>query len=410
MLVPILLIAAVFAPPVVASRPDSAQQVLRVATFNTSLNNDRAGGLIEQLEGDHQPARRIAAVIQRVRPDVILLNEFDFDPDGRAADLFVRRYLGVGQFGERAIRYGHRYSAAVNTGEPSGLALTGDGSTDGPGNAWGFGHHPGQYGMLVLSRFPIDRENVRSFRMLRWAALPGALEPLDPQTGQPFYPPSVWQRLRLSSKSHWDVPIDTPLGRIHLLAAHPTPPVFDGPEDRNGRRNHDEIRLWAEYLNPRPGRWLCDDQGRCGGLPGEARFVIAGDYNADPTEGDSHANAIAQLLQHPRVLDYPPPQSVGAAEFVRAANGADETRRTPVAQATAAFGPRTGNMRIDYVLPSTGFAVSGSGVFWPASDSAEADWLGASDHRLVWVDLRNRASGSDAEIPHGAPQRKDPDR
>jgi len=30
---------------------------------------------------------------------------------------------------------------------------------------------------------------------------------------------------------------------IHILASHPTPPVFDGVEDRNGRRNHDEIRL-----------------------------------------------------------------------------------------------------------------------------------------------------------------------
>jgi len=46
------------------------------------------------------------------------------------------------------------------------------------------------------------------------------------------------QVLRLSSKSHWDVPIDIPLGagltkRVHMLLHHPTPPAFDGPEGRN---------------------------------------------------------------------------------------------------------------------------------------------------------------------------------
>lgn len=61
------------------------------------------------------------------------------------------------------------------------------------------------------------------------------------------------QVLRLSSKSHWDVPIDIPLGdgvtqRVHMLLHHPTPPAFDGQEGRNLRRNHDEIRLFADYV------------------------------------------------------------------------------------------------------------------------------------------------------------------
>ena len=38
---------------------------------------------------------------------------------------------------------------------------------------------------------------------------------------------------------------------FHLLASHPTPPVFDGDEDRNGKRNHDEVRLIADYINIR---------------------------------------------------------------------------------------------------------------------------------------------------------------
>ena len=55
---------------------------------------------------------------------------------------------------------------------------------------------------------------------------------------------------RLSSKSHWDVPIRIGRETVHFLVSHPTPPVFDGPEDRNGTRNHDEIRFWADYVGP----------------------------------------------------------------------------------------------------------------------------------------------------------------
>jgi endonuclease/exonuclease/phosphatase family metal-dependent hydrolase len=80
--------------------------------------------------------------------------------------LFQQRYLEVAQAnGGAALHYPHRYLAPVNTGVPSGLDLDGNGETDGIGrdrgnDAWGYGLHPGQYGMLVLSRFPIsDYEN-----------------------------------------------------------------------------------------------------------------------------------------------------------------------------------------------------------------------------------------------------------
>jgi len=373
----------------------SEASVLRVATFNASLNHREAGGLVAQLEGDHLPARRVAAVIQRMRPDLLLINEFDHDAAGRAADLFVERYLGIGQFGEAAIRYPYRFHAEVNTGVPSGLDLTGDGRSDGPGDAWGYGEHPGQYGMLVLSRFPIDVPAVRTFRHLRWSSMPGALAPIDAADGQPWYPEAVWQQLRLSSKSHWDVPVDTPLGRLHFLASHPTPPVFDGPEDRNGRRNHDEIRFWAEYLSRGDQDWLCDDAGRCGGLPLGARFVIAGDLNADPAGGESLPGAIQQLLEHPRVLRFATPASEGGR---RAAEAGDANRlpRGNPAHDTGQFSPRVGNMRVDYVLPSVGLEALDSGVFWPPAGEPEAEWITASDHRMVWVDLTSAAASRGA--------------
>lgn len=380
--------------------------VLRVATYNTSLYDEAAGGLIRRLQAGDGGARNIAAVLQRVRPDLVLLNEFDFDPGHRAADLFQRDYLEVAQAGGgEALHYPHRYLAPVNTGVPSGLDLDGDGRGGLPGHAaaapdeaarrlrgndaWGYGLHPGQYGMLVLSRHPIDAARVRTFQLLKWSALPAAHQPRDPATGAAWYPPAVWSQLRLSSKSHWDVPVRTPLGTVHLLASHPTPPVFDGPEDRNGARNFDEIRLWAEYLSADgrgspPAAWLCDDQGRCGGLAADARFVIAGDLNADPADGAGLPGAIGQLLAHPRVAAGVVPRSAGAVE--RAADRA-LPRAGDVAAHTGDFGPSAGTLRLDYLLPSRDLQVRDSGVFWPISGSADAAVAEASDHHLVWLDL-----------------------
>ncbi|WP_313320309.1 endonuclease/exonuclease/phosphatase family protein [Stenotrophomonas sp.] len=367
---------------------------LRLATYNTSLYSEEEGGLIQQLQGDSAHARKIAAVLQQVRPDVVLLNEFDFDEAHSAADLFQERYLEVAQpGGGEPLKYPYRYLAPVNTGVPSGLDLDNNGSVGGKGrergnDAWGYGLHPGQYGMLVLSKYPIDEAAVRSFQMLKWSTLPGALRPVDPTTGKSFWPDAVWAQLRLSSKSHWDVPVRTPLGTIHVLASHPTPPVFDGKEKRNAARNHDELRLWKEYLDGGDKPWLCDDKGSCGGLAADARFVIVGDLNNDPADGDGRHDAIVELLEHPRVLRYPTPTSLGGEQTSQAYAAKGIVRHGAPQHATGDFGPRSGTMRLDYVLPSSGLSYVGSGVFWPAKDSAEAKIADGSDHHLVWVDVR----------------------
>ncbi|MBS7455530.1 endonuclease/exonuclease/phosphatase family protein [Coralloluteibacterium stylophorae] len=382
-----LSLAACAASPSPRTASDPVSAPLRIATYNTSLNDDRADGLVRRLEAGDDRARDIAAVIQRVRPDIVLLNEFDYDDAHRAADLFAADYLARGQHGQAPIRYAYRYLAPVNTGVPSGMDLDRNGRAEGPNDAWGFGRHPGQYGMLVLSRFPIDAAQARTFRLLPWSAMPDALAPVDPATGQAWYPPQVWSRLRLSSKSHWDLPIDTPQGRLHLLAAHPTPPVFDGPEDRNGARNHDEIRFWAEYVGTGARDWIVDDAGRRGGLGADAAFVIVGDYNADPVDGDSTRGAILQLLEHPRVLDYPAPSSAGAVQAAARDGGANLAHRGDAAHDTGNFGPQGGNLRVDYVLPSAGTRVLDGGVFWPAAGDTGHAWTRASDHHLVWVEV-----------------------
>jgi endonuclease/exonuclease/phosphatase family metal-dependent hydrolase len=388
-------VAPVAAPvepaPVPVPEPATVPR-LRIATYNTSLYSESDGGLVARLEGDDAAAKRIAAVIQHQRPDIVLLNEFDFDAWGKAADAFQHRYLEVGQHGQAAITYPYRYFAPVNTGVASGMDLNRDGKVGGTGreygeDAYGYGEHPGQYGMLLLSMFPIDTAATRTFQLLPWHKLPGAKSPVDPATGDAWYPPEIFARLRLSSKSHWDVAVDAPGGRLHVLAAHPTPPVFDGPENRNGVRNFDEVRFWAEYLSAGNATWLCDDQGRCGGLAAGERFVILGDHNTDPVDGDGLPGAMAQVLEHPRVQSLPAPRSRGAVASARNDGGANLAHKGDPAEDTGSFGPRVGNLRLDYVLPSHGLRVLGSGVFWPVPGEAGSEWIDATDHRMVWMDL-----------------------
>jgi hypothetical protein len=240
--------------------------------------------------------------------------------------------------------------------------------------------------MVVYSRFPIDRDNVRTFQTFLWRDMPDALLPRDPDSNAPYYSDQALARFRLSSKSHWDVPIDLGGHVLHLLAAHPTPPVFDGPEDRNGRRNHDEIRFWADYVDPGRSGYIRDDQGRSGGLPQGAAFVIAGDLNADPHDGDSTGRPAELLLRHPLVRSTPVPSSRGGVQAARANPARNGEHRGDPAHDTAEFsGP--GNLRIDYVLPVRDLAVRDCGVFWPESGESGADLVGCSDHRLVWIDV-----------------------
>lgn len=362
---------------------------LRVATFNASLFGNQADDIRQRLNGRRdEQIRRIAAVIQVTRPDILLINEFDYDPSGDSVEKFQHNYLTRGQFGLSGIRYRFHYTAPVNTGLASPYDLNRDGKVEGPGDAWGFGRFPGQYGMLVLSRYPISQRQVRTFRLFKWKDMPGAVLPIHP-SGAPWYSDTMLRYFPLSSKSHWDVPIWTPSGHVHLIAAHPTPPVFDGEEDRNGRRNHDEIRLLADYVSadPEQSAYIYDDNGRAGGLGQDRHFVIAGDMNADPFDGDSYSGAINQLLDGSRINSSVVPASEGAVESAHRMGGSNLQHRGEAAHDTAVFGDPPGNLRIDYVLPSTSVRVVDSGVYWPMSTDPGAHLLDASDHRLVWIDV-----------------------
>jgi Endonuclease/Exonuclease/phosphatase family len=390
----------------------------RFATFNASLNRPEAApganSLTTQLASPNvndqyrNQTKNVAEVIQRIDPDVLLINEFDPFQNGDNGvtagpeNLLRDNFLEVSQNGAPPIDFPYAFTAPSNTGVPSGKDLDNNGSVGGGNDAFGFGAFPGQFGMVVYSKYPIDYDAIRTFRLFKWKDMPGNLIPT------PFYSADEVDILRLSSKSHWDIPIDIDGKAVHFLVSHPTPPVFDGPEDRNGRRNFDEIRFWADYITPGKSSYIYDDEGVHGGLkPGEL-FVIAGDENSDPLDGDSIPGAVQQLTEHPLVNGKLTPSSAGAVEATSLQGGANLTHRSDPQFDTADFADTApGNLHADYVLPRKTMQLVDAGVFWPVQSDPlfrltgvfnNALWglvngFPTSDHRSVWVDVTVPSAG-----------------
>lgn len=370
---------------------------LRLATFNVSMEAlnyvNRSSGsqpkvtgqeLSQALQSDNQQIKNIAEIIQRTHPDIILLNEFDrIDNSHKNIRYFLSKYLTQGQNGQTSIDYPYFYQGTVNTGVKINDDLNHDKKVNQqPADTHGFGYFEGHYGMVLLSKYPINEKEIRTFQHFKWRDMPNALKPIDPSTKQPWYSDKTWQEIRLSSKSHWDIPINVNGKTVHVLASHPTPPVFDGPEDRNGKRNHDEIRFWFDYINGEQAHYIYDDLGKKGGLSPHQTFVLLGDQNASIINGNAIASensfGIYALLNSDEIQD-PMPKSLGGKQH--------DTTNQNAKYYTAHWG-----MRPDYVLPSTvGFTLIDSGVFWPRKSDETYRLIesrqASSDHRLVWVDV-----------------------
>lgn len=344
-------VLCVFVGPAVA-------EPVRIGVYNVELDRKGPGLLLRDILKGAEDTLAVGRIIAHVSPDILLLTRFDYD-HGLVALSAFNDALG-------AHAYPYIFARRPNGGMPTGVDIDRDGRTGEPEDAQSFGRFSGQNGMAILSRFPIDQAEVRDFSTMLWRDLPGARLPKDGDT--PFWGNDVLDVQRLSTVGHWDVPVRIDGRALHLWAFHASPPVFDGPEDRNGLRAADEVRFWQVYL---------DDH-----LDAAHRgpFVILGTSNIDPNKGDGRGGDMAALLNDPRVVD-PRPRSPGAAEVGDPYDTVDWSQPK-----------EPGNLRVDYVVPDAGLSVMRAGVFWPGLDDPLADLLGedgrgASRHRLVWVDL-----------------------
>nr|WP_086938192.1 endonuclease/exonuclease/phosphatase family protein [Thaumasiovibrio occultus] len=358
------------------------------------MSFDHSDGLENALAQPSERFSSLAATLQHVRPDIVLLCEFDHQGDAQATarvQQFQRHFLAHSQHGQTPIHYPYHCALPSNTGVTLGGALTGEGEAKLPEDGAGFGRYPGHFNFVVLTRFPIEHEQVQSWQKLRWCDFPRTQIPAN------YYASHIAKKLPLSSKNHLLVPVNVNGSMLNLLCCHPTPPVFDGEERRNLRRNGDELRLLKHIIEG--NSQLRDDSGRSSALTPESRFVVLGDLNNDAFDGDGDKTAMRDLLYHPRIhkecaVGKLCPRSRGA--FYQ---GLKLQRRGVVRQGKSAFWTHLNGLRLDYVLPSATLGVSDSGVFWPdKKQQPYRSWLenqegkelpvAYSDHRLVWVDVQ----------------------
>lgn len=423
---------------------NSRSTEVKIATYNLSFDRNTFEDLVDQMQvmpeeqsviiaayldgtiadEDKELAekviqiRNVAAIIQKNRPHVLFMAEFNNDGTGddkSALKGFQDNYLSIAQSLQGAggeadlepIKYSYSESFATNTGLNSSLDLDNNGTAGQmPGDAWGFGFYHGQYAFALMSQYEIDTENTRTFQEFKWKDMEGVEIPKiticdgsqtipDGMTcGDPWYANEEWEQVRLSSKNHVDAPIIIPTDHgdeiVHLLMSHPTPPVFD--PGKNKVQNGAEVKFWHDYIQSKS--YFYDDAGQAGGLAENAKFIMMGDQNLDPLSGDGLSEIMQEFINDPLVNQnvmngelYP--ISLGGAE-----HAADTASDHPMPnRITSTFG-----LGVDYAMPSANLNVIDSGVYWAASyeegrqlfNDSRIGRYGdgkdvSSDHRMVWI-------------------------
>ena len=319
--------------PAAEPAPDPSPARLRVAFWGSELSRDGPGLLLRDIAERDADVLAAASLIAGAAPDVIALSGFDRDEGGLALAAFATLIAEAGH------PMPHLTAPQTNAGRPTGRDLDGRGWLDAD-DAHGWGRFEGEGGLALLSRLPL--EPLDDFTALAWDDLPGAPGP------------EITFGVRLSSTSH----AIYSAGPLTLVLWGATPPVFDGPEDRNGIRGGDEARLWSLWLD-----------GAIGAVP-EGPLVLMGRSNIDPYDGDGDHADMRALLRHPRLQDAGPVGTDWPEQPAHAGDPALDTARFD--------GP--GALRVDYLLPSRDLAVLDGGLIWPSSPSE-------SRHALLWLDL-----------------------
>lgn len=347
----------------VSTASAQTSDIVRIATFAAPLSRDGPGLLLRDIaKQDDEETASIVAIINHISPDTLILTDFDYDAGGAALSAFSDIL---------ADPYQYQFALRPNAGMQTGLDVDGDGFTGDARDAMGYGRFLGNGGIALLTRHSVDLGDVNDLTDLLWRDVPDAVLPQMNVTAFPS--DDVQAVLHVSSSGHWIVPINLGVQTVTLLVFSATAPVSDGPEDFNGLRNRDELRVWNAVLDGTLAVPLINP-------------VIIGNVNADPFDGQGIRSGIAGVLTRPDLQDTKP-MSAGARQ------ASDPEQVGDPALDTADWsdsGP--GNLRLSYILPSCDLNVMDAGVFWPAASDPMAvllgnDGLAAGPHRLVWVDV-----------------------
>ena len=387
---------------------------------SSALSNDEKA-LAERI----MQIRNIAAIIQKTRPAILSLNEFNNDGYGNneIVKLFQDNYLSWGQSlngwrggdVQEPIKYPYYESFATNTGLISGMDLNNDGviATDAsksPDDSFGFGYYHGHYAIAIMSQYELDLNNVRTFQNFKYSDMRDENEnrltsstikviedstvPKYDENGNPtnqtwkkgdnWYTDEEWPKLRLSSKNHIDLPVIINGKRIHLLLSHPTPANFNTINNVHTNvttlRNRYEILFWKKYINN--ANWIYDDNGIYGGIDGSKEdFVILGDLNADNwnstntdqllNDKDAYRYGIRALINDESINKSivnggdKEPKSQGAFDAYNSEAIGDWKINNRFNHENINVITSTFGLKVDWAIPSKNLEVLNSEVYWP---------------------------------------------
>ncbi|MBI2894546.1 MAG: endonuclease/exonuclease/phosphatase family protein [Deltaproteobacteria bacterium] len=377
--------AGCIAEPTTDSHSGAAVEPVRVRLGQFNIREMTTAKLLNE---DDRQVRAAAEILSRFAPDILSINELQFDlegvPEAGLPGAPAGTLPGSACEGKNARRLADRLEAlhpelrypytVVALGN-SGLPFEATGELPPELLQRGFGEFPGRFNVALVSRFPILHDQVRVIHDFPWRQLPGnRLAQVEEETGI-----VVPDDFPLFEKALVIVPVDVDGVTLHVILVHP---VSSGFNDMNPHRNHDELRGVSLFLD-----------GALPGvepLPAGARFVIVGDLNADPEDGEGIAGAVAQLYEHPLVVAHFASGEGGTAGMHPERNsflsGCGKGDGTIVQNPASRL-----QLQLDYVLPSVTIgAPVASGLFFPSHVESWDDYVlacTASDHRFVWADV-----------------------
>ena len=250
-------------------------------------------------------ARRSPRSSSATDPDVLLVNEFDYVEGGEAAELFRENYLEVAQNGARRSSTRTTSSRPSTPACPAGFDLNNNGTVGGGNDAFGLRRvpRPVRHGRLleVPDRRPTASARSRSSsgRTCRARCCPTTRPRRSRPTGtRPRSSTVCGCRRRATGTCRSGSADDT----VHFLVS---PPDAAGlrrrPRTATAPATSTRSGFWADYVRPAAAATSTTTRAGTAACGRGARFVIAGDQNSDPLDGDSVAGAIQQLLDNPRV-------------------------------------------------------------------------------------------------------------
>lgn len=328
----------------------TSSQSIRIATFHIELTRDGPGIALRDIRRAHPQIKALRSIIHTVNPDILLITGIAYDHEQKT----------IADFADFVGNYPYYFSLRPSSGYPSGYDLNMNGKSTDRQDALSYGRFPGHQGMAILSKHRIGNAwqdySTMSFTKLFHISTMKQKDFHDKYSEQS---PLVFQNIKtpikdlpFSSSGHWVVPINISATRtVHLLTFSATAPLISRNSDMtalNLLRNHSELFFWMLFLD-----------NAFGIVPKD--FILLGNANTDPYQGNGARALIGRLITHPALQD-----PIGNTPTVY---WAAKTKLAP--------------MRVDYILPSRTLVIRASGIHNPASPAEEK----ASQHRLIWVDI-----------------------